>query len=714
MKPALLVFLPLAGLAAGWFLRPLIPAGSPLLAGDPAAAASAPGSPLVFASAGPGGAVAKGKSEAFPAIKPSNPKAAIKSLFAFSRAAKNPRRSQAQLLAFADQLAPADLKALALEAANQPGRYWAGDDSVKSILLSRWAEIAPAEALAYATQNNTPQSREALGDIFGQLAVSDPQRAEAALASLSGGPRQNALRSMAVRLASLDPLGAMTLLSRQKAAPGDYASYSVMAIWARQDASGAAAYAAALPDGPQRRQAFDSIANGMAQHDPAAALAWAQALPKASESANLVRQVIGNVAARDPQAALALAEAQPPREQRQLLRDVAQNWMRQDGPAALAWIKGMADSPTRQDCLSSMAYFASTNGPETVREILDLLPKGRARRETLQGMAANMAWQDPAGAQAWAKTLPAEDRELVIGSLSSSLAETDPSAAAAMVQALPASLESIGALSNIANVWAGKDPEAALAWAATLDSDKARQDATAAALNQWADRDPEKAAGATGQIADAHARRAARDTIASSWARRAPAEAEQWARSLPPEDRYSALSQVWNASAADNPSQAAASLAAIMPAAEGVAGAAASLTSSAGAVAAAWVGQDPPAAANWAVGLPEGKARDAAVAAVADQWAGSDTMAASTWINNLPAGPSRDQAAARLIDKIAPTDPGAALAWAANIQDPERQWQSLKNTVNSWKVYNPEAARQALDGANLDEATRTKLQAELK
>jgi hypothetical protein len=99
---------------------------------------------------------------------------------------------------------------------------------------------------------------------------------------------------------------------------------------------------------------------------------------------------------------------------------------------------------------------------------------------------------------------------------------------------------------------------------------------------------------------------------------------------------------------------------------------------------------------------------------VADQWAGTDTMAASTWINQLPQGRSRDEAAAKLIEKITPTDPAAAFTWAANIQDPDRQLQSLKSTINAWKVYNPSAVRDTLANSSLDEATVAKLNAELK
>ena len=381
----------------------------------------------------------------------------------------------------------------------------------------------------------------------------------------------------------------------------------------------------------------------------------------------------------------------------------------------MTWVKTLPEGATRQDCLAQMAQYAGWGGTEKVNEIIGLMPKGKQRREALADISGSMGYyQDPDKSLAWAKTLPEEDRDLVMARLSWSLAQSDPKGAAALAEGLPPSTDSVQALANVASQWAETDPEAAMKWAGTLESDKARQDAMSNALTQWADREPEKAAGATGQIADANARRAARDRIAGTWAAKAPAEAERWAQGLPVEDRYSALASVWNATAADDPAKAGQRLAALLPEAAGMEAAGAKLAESAGTVATAWVNQNPGQAAAWALNLPEGKAREAAVGAIADQWAGTDTMAASTWINGLPSGASRDEAASKLIGKILPTDPEAAFTWAATIADPDKQLNSLKSTINAWKIYNPAAVRATLNNANLDEGTRTKLQAELQ
>ena len=183
MKPLLLFVLPVAGSLAGWFLRPVLrPAASQgaVAEGGLVLQEDSEGRPGSSVKAG-AQAPAAAKAEVLPVINPADPKAAIKSLLTFSRAAKSPMRMQARLLEFADRLNPADLKALSLEVCQQPGNYWgSGGDALKEVLLSRWTEVSPAEALAFVKGANTAQTREALRYVFGQLASQDAGAAEAA------------------------------------------------------------------------------------------------------------------------------------------------------------------------------------------------------------------------------------------------------------------------------------------------------------------------------------------------------------------------------------------------------------------------------------------------------------------------------------------------------------------------------------------------------
>jgi hypothetical protein len=719
MKPLLLFLLPTAGLVSGWFLRPLIqPPDIPALTSDssttssgPVSSATAPATAKTYPAA-----PALVKSQPLPPLNPAAPQATIKALLAFSRSGKNPLRTQARILAFTDQLNPAQLKALAMEAANQPSSFWGtGNDIVKNLLLSTWAEAAPQEALAFVTGSNSVEARQAQEAVFCQLALTDPKAAEAALGRLGEGRKKEATRALAIKIGETRPMEALALLDRQKVESGNWAYASIYSTWARNHPAEATSHAMSLPDGMKRNQALTYLARGYAESDPQGALAWAKSLPRASESLNLVRTVISGLAERDPQAALVMAQQESPREQRGLLSSIAQNWMSSDPDSAVAWIKTLPNDATRQQCISYASFYAAWGGPgENLTQLMALLPKGKTRTESLDNVSRYLGWSDPEASLAWAKTLPQEDQDVVIARLSSSLADSDPKKAAALAAALPLTANSVNALTEVASQWANKNPEEAIAWAATLETEKARQDATAAALTQWADIDPQKAANASASLADENARRAAREKIAATWAQKSPAEAERWAASLPEADRYSALASVWNAAASDDPAKAAASLAANLPAASAIDSANTSLAASASTIATSWVNQNPQAAAAWATQLPAGKAQESAMAAIASEWANTDTLAASTWINQLPTGSARDEAAGKLIEKITPTDPAAAFTWAANIQDPDKQLASLKSTINAWKIYNPAAVRETLANSNLDAATQAKLQAELR
>lgn len=100
---------------------------------------------------------------------------------------------------------------------------------------------------------------------------------------------------------------------------------------------------------------------------------------------------------------------------------------------------------------------------------------------------------------------------------------------------------------------------------------------------------------------------------------------------------------------------------------------------------------DPPAAAAWAMSLPEGF-RTPAVEATAYSWAVADAPGASEWIRSLPAGPEKEAAAVRLINAIQKEDPEHALAWAASLTAPDMAQEMQKGIFKDWLERDLEAA----------------------
>jgi hypothetical protein len=174
------------------------------------------------------------------------------------------------------------------------------------------------------------------------------------------------------------------------------------------------------------------------------------------------------------------------------------------------------------------------------------------------------------------------------------------------------------------------------------------------------------------------------------------------------EDRITALSAVWNASAKDDPQSAARSLAAVAAQA-GSDTATDKLSASAASIAAAWTGQNPSEAAAWALTLPEGKLREEALGKVAGEWARYDPEAVSVWINGLPHDRSRDNAIGQLVNQISATDPGSAFTWATSMESGEKQIEVLKSTATAWKAQNPDAARLAIQNSSLPDEVKARV-----
>jgi hypothetical protein len=388
--------------------------------------------------------------------------------------------------------------------------------------------------------------------------------------------------------------------------------------------------------------------------------------------------------------------------------------MRSDPEKGMEWISTLQDKSVQQSLIARISDgYSGYMQPEEVLKLVDLLPPGKARRQSISNLAGNYAYRDPDKALNWLGTLSADDRQAATERMVGSIGWNDPPKAAALVGDLMPTASAVENVIEMAGAWASRDPAAALKWAGGLETEKMRKDASAQILRSWADSAPDKAAAASVDIADADTRRQARTAIAETWARKSPQEALEWASSLPPEDRFSALAKVWTATANDDPAKSGRQLADALPDAAGINGATDGLSNSAGAVARTWTAKDPGEAAAWAANLTAGKARDAALAGVAAQWAETDQAAASQWVKSLPNGSSRDEAVGSLVNAIAAGDPEAALQWAASVENADKQLALLKSTLATWKGFNPGAARQAVETAAVSEDVRTKLLKEL-
>jgi len=705
MKKLAIPFLTLtAGTVAGWFGRTpwLPPAAHDNRASVTSAVPAdvAPALPAPQASAAPVAA----------AEKVAAAKATLTNFRDLLKTERNPARASVKILTMLDGMDAAAVTALAGEL-NHTSNDWADSQSgvLMQLVYGKLAELDPSKAMQTAMKAKDQWSRvTAAGAVIEQLARSSPGAAEAALEKFPQGYlRKNVIARLAGTLARTDGPAAVAMMQRLKMPPGDWSWRTLYSSWAAQDPAAAAASLLTMP----RQTALnhmDAIAGTWARREPGAAMAWAQSLTEPAQRNAALRSAISAIAQSDPAQATALAAARPAGERRTLLSSIASSMAQADGPGAIAWAKNLADPIERQRCLAAVAQSTGWADTDSAREALSLLPPGAMRNETLEDVVRHISYMDPQAAKELALSLKPNEQALVMRSVIQGLAWVDVDEAEKLAASLPLSGNNAWAWQSIAANKALKDPASALMWAGGLDTEQARLAATGAVLGQWAEHSPEKAAAALSGISDANLRREATQNLASQWASRSPAEAEQWASGLSGEDRITALSAVWNASATDDPQRAARSLAAIVSAA-GSETATDKLAASAAAIAGAWTGQSPSEAAAWAGSLPDGKVREEALGKVAGEWARYDPEAVSLWINQLPQDRSRDAAIGQLVKQIANTDPESAFTWASSVGSDTKREEVLKAAASAWKAQNPEAARNAVQNADLPEDVRARV-----
>lgn len=144
-------------------------------------------------------------------------------------------------------------------------------------------------------------------------------------------------------------------------------------------------------------------------------------------------------------------------------------------------------------------------------------------------IAGEWAKQDPAAAMAWAKGLKTNSAEAMT-SVVSEVAKSDPKKAAEMVASMEEGSRG-GAYETIAKQWGASNFSEAQAWANSLPEDQ-RGNAMASAIAGLAQSSPELAAAEIGKMTDADARREAIPTVAKNYARTDVRGSMDWLNSI--------------------------------------------------------------------------------------------------------------------------------------------------------------------------------------
>lgn len=298
---------------------------------------------------------------------------------------------------------------------------------------------------------------------------------------------------------------------------------------------------------------------------------------------------------------------------------------------AVTWLNGQ-DMMTRGfGTVTVLASLASKDPQQAAKFFNDpdnpILKMPRVGSFAALGVAREWSRSDPAGALAWAKSLPEDSRAGAYTGLVGGMMAEDPLAATRTAQELPPGEERERLMGNIAENWGTKDPKAALAWANGLEGEE-KTEATKKALNGWANKDPKAAADHLGTL-PAGERDKYTGSIAGRWANRNPAEAAAWVTTQPEGDgRKEAVGSVMGTWSESDPEKASTWLV-DQPAGPSKDTGIVSLANS-------QVKSDPEAALTWAATINDPTTRSLQLKGNVRQWARRDAAAATEWVTTAP------------------------------------------------------------------------------
>ena len=356
-------------------------------------------------------------------------------------------------------------------AANYASSLPAGKERNNAItsILSRVAPTDHDAAMRLLEQLPAgPARNEALARVVSDLGSDEPQIAAEFVLALPPGQQRTSIYQVVSGLARQDHAAALEWVGRLTSAeartsavqqilqswssddPKAAAQFCVsnalgtpetvgnaVAIWARNDAREALAWAGALPTGPQREAALASGIGALGESDPQQAAKLATTLLGGEAQAEALGGIAGSWAEKDPGAAAAWAgKLTDPEARSNAVQNVASTWARQDPAAAAAWAAHLSENGY---ALSTIAHEWATQDSTGAAKWLDTLPSGNARDAAVLSFSGAVADADPEGAAAWAATISQpEQRDSAISNVFQQWKRTDPKAADAWLRATPA------------------------------------------------------------------------------------------------------------------------------------------------------------------------------------------------------------------------------------------------------------------------------------
>jgi len=218
--------------------------------------------------------------------------------------------------------------------------------------------------------------------------------------------------------------------------------------WAEADPGQAAAWASALPEGPDRRAALEQVAIAYAGRDVPSATGWVAALPEGDDKQAATLTIAYEASRNEPVEALDLASTLAPSPQRDdLLVHAISQWSGIDSTNAAAWALNVTDHDLQQRLIAAVAIAsAQQNGLLAATLAASRLGTGDEQDRASVSIVQRWAQQAPEAAAEWVSQFPATpSRDAAVENLLAIWIGRDAAAAGNWVNELPpGSLRDVG------------------------------------------------------------------------------------------------------------------------------------------------------------------------------------------------------------------------------------------------------------------------------
>jgi hypothetical protein len=409
---------------------------------------------------------------------------------------------------------------------------------------------------------------------------------------------------------------------------------SVMRSWGEKDFPAAKAWLEGLPNpGALRELAMRDLAFGLAQKDPAAAVSLARSLP-GDDGQRFLRGAINAWCLKDADAAFAYvaklpADPNEPYWDKKFLTLEMMSTLAKKDPDKVITMLEQFPAGDQNNALRSIGFYLGQSDPKAALDWANQQPDPQVKSSILPGVISAMSEKDPKGALELAQSLPAGEREGVIGNVIDTLSESDPKEAVGYAMNL---LSNKGGLKNnmisyMAGQWISSDPQGALGWYGSLTDPKLKEQVAGNMISILSQDDAAKAINLLDTMPPGDVQNQAISTIANNWARTDQKAVLDWAsQQTDPEVKSRILEGVIRTMSVKDPNSAF-QLAQSLPVGNSRNN---SIKSSLGSMAQS----DPRSAIALASGIANADLRSKAQQNVVAIWMQNDPTAATQWVNS--------------------------------------------------------------------------------